>query len=641
MKDSPKNQADSNDQFSLFFEHCPYPIMEVNPKGCIRNANPASSRIFRIPLHELKDQSVLQYLSPKEAKSFSEFLKKKAGSIKTELTFKDQSPLTVEITVHRISDPAVKTLLLHFKPVTDKEDTRQEKNRTNESMIAEEEKGTELQRQITALENLNQKLQGELKFQKENQEVIRKNTEKFRDLTEMLPEMVFEADRHGNITFINQMGVQMLGYSLEEILQEKTIGQLFTRNGNGNNHKKCNMEILFQKVLNYPQEYYLIRKDQARIPVEIHGSIIRNNTGKLIGFRGIVLDITERKEYEDKIKYLSFHDKLTDLYNRAYFEEELKRLNSKRNLPISIIIGDINNLKMINDTFGHQHGDRLLIKIASVLQSCFRKSDVISRWGGDEFSIILPHTSRERGISIINRISQICQKESTLTLPLSISMGIATKTDMSENIYALVREAESKMYRYKLIDKQAAESNIISSLEKALEQRKYETKEYRKSFVECAIQFGKILQLEKRQLDDLKLLAMICDIGKISVSEDIILKKGWLSEDEWEEIKKHPEVGFRIAKSSPELAGIADAILHHHEFWNGDGYPQKMKGEDIPLLSRIIHIVNAYQAMTHERPYRRAMKKEDAIKELKRGQGSQFDPELTEKFISMITLSEN
>ena len=493
----------------------------------------------------------------------------------------------------------------------------------------------EMQKQLSELKILNSRLQDELKIQEKTHKQIKESQEKLRDLIEMLPEMVFEVDRHCKFTFINKKGLQIIGYSREELINKMNICQLISHS----EQKKVNPGIkeFFQEEKNYPQEYYLIRKDKVIIPIEIHGSVIKNNAGKAISFCGIVFNTTERKEYEDKIKYLSFHDKLTGLYNRAYFEEELKRLNHKRNLPISIIIGDINNLKMINDTFGHQHGDRLLCKIASVLQSCFRKSDVISRWGGDEFSIILPNTLREKGIDIIDRISRECQKKSTYTLPLSISMGIATKTIVSENINAVVREAESRMYRYKLIDKQNADNSILTSLEKALQQRKYETKEYRKGFINCALQFGRVLRLEKEQLNDLKLLAMLCDIGKVAVSEAIILKKGWLSEIEWEEIKKHPEVGFRIAKSSPELANIADAILYHHEFWDGNGYPQKIKGKEIPLLSRIIHIVNAYQAMTHERPYRKAMTKEDAIKELKKEKGSQFDPELTNKFITMVT----
>ncbi|MDD5496961.1 MAG: diguanylate cyclase [Atribacterota bacterium] len=472
------------------------------------------------------------------------------------------------------------------------------------------------------------------KVQKEGHEEIRIEEERFRNLTEMLPGMVFETDFNGNITFVNKKGAKMLGYTVEE-LKEKTIWQIFSSPECKN--IKTNIENFLSQEKIYPQAYSLIKKDQSLIPVEIHATAIRDEKGKVIGFQGIILDMTLRKEYEDKIRYLSFHDKLTGLYNRAYFEEELQRLDHSRNLPISIIIGDVNNLKMINDTFGHQHGDQLLCSIANVLKSCFRKSDIISRWGGDEFSIILPHTSKEKGIDIISRINKACLRKSTLTLPLSISMGIATKVSPSENINSVVREAEGKMYRYKIIDKQVGDSVLISSLEKALQEKKYETKEYCQDFIDCTLQFGNYLELEKNKLNELKLLATICDIGKIAVSEDIIFKKGWLSEEEWEEIRRHPEIGYRIAKSSPELTNIAEAILYHHEFWNGNGYPHRIKGEDIPLLARIIHIVNAYQAMTHERPYRRAMTKEDAIQELRKGQGSQFDPELTDKFVSMIT----
>lgn len=637
MKGKDKNKEDhfSNYTFSVFFDNYAYPIVEINHDGQILNANPASIQLFQAQPEELKNHTLLQYFPSEEKARIVQHLKKETGSIKTQIQIGNQSPFPLEMTVNRINNPELKTLLIHFKHTADQDVSGPMVHKAHQNFSSGKNELTELQQRIKELESMNQKLEDEIKIQIEKKQEIKRSEQKFRDLTEMLPEMVFEADIHGNITFINQRSVQILGYSQEELINKKTIWQLIAYQGN--KKLKSNVEIFFQKEKAYPREFYLVGKNQAKIPVEIHGSPIENNKGELLGFRGIVLEITERKEYEDKIKYLSFHDKLTGLYNRAYFEEELKRLNHKRNLPISIIIGDVNSLKIINDTFGHQHGDKLLRKIAMVLKSCFRKSDVISRWGGDEFSIILPHTPREKGIAIINRINWECQKKSTLILPLSISMGIATKSSMSENINAVVREAESKMYRYKLIDKKSIDSSVIYSLEKALQQRKFETKQYRKDFADCALQFGRILGLAKEQLNDLKLLAMICDIGKIAVSEEIIFKKGWLSESEWEEIRRHPEIGFRIARSSPELSGIAEAILYHHEFWNGNGYPQKIEGENIPLLSRIIHIVNAYQAMTHERPYRPAMKKEEAIKEIKKGQGSQFDPELTEKFISMIT----
>ena len=472
---------------------------------------------------------------------------------------------------------------------------------------------------------------------KERKYLEKRNIEEiFLDVTKNLPGIIIETDIKGSITFINKKGIEMLGYTVEK-LEEMTIWQLVAIPGRPVDENEA-QKFLFRSE-NGPQEYNLIRKDQSLLPIECYSSAIKNEKGKIIGFQGIFLDITSRKEYEDKVKYLSFHDKLTGLYNRAYFEEELLKLDSNRNLPLSIIMGDVNNLKMINDTFGHQQGDQILCRIAEVLKSCFRKSDVISRWGGDEFSAILPYTTRETGIGIINRIKIECQRRSCLTLPLSISFGIATKESSSENINAIVSEAESRMYRYKIFDRRASDNVLIVSMKKALQQKRYDTEEYRQSYIDCATKFGKTLKLEKTELNKLKLLSAICDIGKIAVSEDIILKKGWLSKEEWEEIKRHPEIGFRIARTSPELSNIANDILHHHEFWNGQGYPHKIKGDDIPLLSRIIHIVDAYQAMTHERPYRKAMNKKEAVEELKNRRGSQFDPILTDKFINMVTSS--
>jgi len=617
--------------FSLFFENYPHAIIEVNPDGEILNANPASTQIFQRSHTELKNNSLFNFIKPEKKDEFSAYLQKEAGNINTNLKLRNQF-IPVDITFNRIDNPELNTLLIHLKTI--------HKNKYSACLYtvnqSSEKKAIpgEAKSKIVELKNLNRNLQNELKFLNEELIQTKKDLKKLHDLAEMLPEIVFEAEENGKITYMNQRGVEILGYSREELFNVVNIWQIISVPGTHITNSE--LKDFFLKKSEYPQECYLVGKSKIKIPVEIHVSTNGNNSGDFNGFRGIILDITKRKEYEDKIRYLSFHDKLTGLYNRAYFEEELKRLDNKRKLPISIIIGDVNNLKLINDSFGHQQGDNLLRNIAGVLKSCFRKSDVISRWGGDEFSITLPNTTIEKGSEIITRIKKECKKKSTLTLPLSISMGIAAKNNMSEDINGVVREAESKMYHSKLIDKQTTDNSIINSLEKALQERKYETKEYRQSFIDCAAQFGRLLKLGKKEMKDLRLLAMICDIGKIAISEEIIMKKGWLSEIEWQEIKKHPEIGFRIARTSPELAHIANEILHHHEFWNGKGYPNSLKGTQIPLLSRIIHIVNAYQAMIHERPYRRALSKKEAVGELEKGKGIQFDPELITKFVAMV-----
>jgi diguanylate cyclase (GGDEF)-like protein len=344
----------------------------------------------------------------------------------------------------------------------------------------------------------------------------------------------------------------------------------------------------------------------------------------------------ERRKYENEIKNLSFHDYLTGIYNRAFFEEELRRLDTERQLPLTVVIGDVNGLKIINDAFGHEKGDELLIKVAKIFKESFRSEDIVARWGGDEFTVILPKINLKDTLKIISRINEKLKKESTETLPLSVAFGLSTKEDSSQKMDELIKAAEDKMYRHKLIELQSAHSTIISSLEKALEERDYETEAHVKRMKDLAIKLGRELKLSEETLDEIVLLAALHDIGKISIADSIIFKTRSLTKEEWQTVKRHPEVGYRIAASSTDLIHIAKGILYPHEWWNGKGYPKGLKGENIPLISRIISIIDAYDAMTNDRPYRKALSTEKAIEELKRCAGTQFDPTLVNKFIEII-----
>ncbi len=385
-------------------------------------------------------------------------------------------------------------------------------------------------------------------------------------------------------------------------------------------------------------EIKLSRKDGKKIWLDISlWSVFDKNN---IFFEGIARDISSKKKTEAKIRYLSFHDNLTNLYNRNFFEEELKRLDSQRLWPISIIIGDVNGLKLVNDTFGHRKGDQLLCSISNILKECFRREDILARWGGDEFIAILPKTSYRDSQKIIKRIKQKCSHKSRKQLTLSISLGSATKEEPNQNLNETIKEAEDRMYRHKLIENKSARSRIISSLEKTLEERDYETEEHMRRMKNFSRKMGQKLNLEENDLDELNLLATLHDIGKIALADHIIMKPGKLNPAEWEKIKKHPEIGYRIASQSPELSPIADSILSHHERWDGTGYPRGLMGNEIPLTSRIIAVLDSFDAMTNNRPYRKAISRQKAINEIKKCSGTQFDPRIVSAFLKVIEKKE-
>ncbi|MEN6351689.1 MAG: HD domain-containing phosphohydrolase [Syntrophomonas sp.] len=339
------------------------------------------------------------------------------------------------------------------------------------------------------------------------------------------------------------------------------------------------------------------------------------------------------KQSEAEIGYLSYHDKLTGLYNRTYFEEELKRINTKRQLPLGLIIGDVNGLKLINDALGHFEGDKVLKEAAEIFRKSCRQEDVISRWGGDEFIVLLPRCDSETTLKIFKRIKDSFIKINSLPIPINISLGMAIRNNLDQDIKDVIREAEEKMYRNKLLESRSNRSTFIKTLEKTLWERSHETEQHCRRIQKMTQRIGRVLKLSSSELDNLKLLAALHDIGKIAIPNDILDKPGKLSPEEWATVKNHPEIGYRIVISSPELAPIAEAILHHHEWWDGSGYPLGLKGERIPIISRIIAIADAYDVMINGRPYKKPMSESEAWAEIERCAGTQFDPKLVEKVL--------
>ena len=347
----------------------------------------------------------------------------------------------------------------------------------------------------------------------------------------------------------------------------------------------------------------------------------------------------ELAQQNEEISYISYHDYLTGLYNRIYFEKLKKRLDIPEQLPLSIIMGDINGLKLVNDGFGHAKGDEILIKVAKILNSCSREKDIVSRIGGDEFGILLPKTDSQTAQQICNNIADACKRYALDGNELypSISIGHTTKYLTTESLDDILLRAEESMSKQKLLESKSAHSSIMASIKVIMFEKSQETEEHAERMVKLSKLIGKAMSLSDDQLNELELVSTLHDIGKMGVSADILSKNGKLSDEEWVEIRKHPEIGFRIAQATSELIPIANYILCHHERWDGKGYPQGLTGENIPLLSRIVAIVDSYDAMTNDRVYRLALTKEEAIEEIKKNSGTQFDPKISKLFLKIMT----
>ncbi len=472
---------------------------------------------------------------------------------------------------------------------------------------------------------------------KEAEEALRKSEEKYRRILATMEEGYYEVDLAGNITFCNESACNMAGYKYEELL-----GASF--------RELCKEpDKVFQsikEVYKTRNPYYtltleIVRKDGSNVYIETSVTPIINENEEITGFRGVFRDITERYRFEEQLKYLSLHDQLTDLYNRAYFDNELNRLEGSREYPITIISLDLDGLKMVNDTMGHAQGDELLVRFARILQDLFRNSDIIARVGGDEFAVILPHTDNITGQKIMERVESALEKynqgwEQEEKLPISASIGMATTQGQGKTLEDTFKEADDLMYQDKMRKGIYNRSQMVQALISILVKKNFVNREDVQRLENLCIRVGKKENLSEKQLSNLELMARMHYIGTIGVPDSILLKEEKLTPEEWEVLRQHVEKGYRIALSSVDLAEVADLILKHHERWNGTGYPLGLKGEEIPVECRILAIADAYESMTHDRPYRKAVNIEEAKNELRRCAGNQFDPNLVETFLTVI-----
>ena len=456
------------------------------------------------------------------------------------------------------------------------------------------------------------------------------NELKLQMVFEHVPIGLMHFDRTGIITSCNGSLAAMLGTTREALLGVDLLGltdqRIVRLVGNA-----------LQGEMSAVEGGYTSAASGRKIRCKMSLQPVQDLKGQVLGGVGIVEDITRHREYEKHLQYLSQKDPVTDLYNRSFFEGQLETLNASLfKEQIVIIICDIDNLKLINDTMGHQNGDRLLQETARIITRSSSPDSLIARIGGDEFAILSIAGGQEGIDSFRLKLRENIKEHNQAQgdIPISLSYGYAISRENQTDLKALMREADLSMYRQKITQRHKNKEFIVQSFMRRLENFDALIVDKSKRLRKYLIVFGDRLELSRPALNYALSLADYHDIGRISIKNHPEMGRLARGEGADGEIDRHCEIGCRIALASEDTAILANAILKHHESWDGTGYPLGLKGEEIPLECRVFAVADACDEIVHAGA--EGMDKDQLIKRLRAMAGKRLDPGLTSIFIQLL-----
>lgn len=443
-------------------------------------------------------------------------------------------------------------------------------------------------------------------------------------------------DECGKFQTMNQYARDILELKGEMLnLRLEEVGECYTKDGKERILSPIDQILMTEKMWDWGQPFVIRLKSHEKKLLDYCGSPIKDSKNRIIGVILLLYDLSQSIVFNQQLDYLSKYDQVTGLYNRSYFEHLMKDLIRDESMPMAILVGDVNGLKITNDAYGYTYGDDVLRGIGRVLHTVTETKGYSSRWGGDEFVVLLPQSSEEEAVSICSKIKELCHEREHNLNRDSISLGYSVLRD--EHFFCgALKEAEDNMNHKKLLESKSLRNHIIKSMQITLQEKSHETESHASRLSSYCYKIGVAMGLSSKLLSDLQLVSVLHDIGKISISKSILEKPGRLTEEEWCEMREHTASGYRILKSIPELAHIAEYVLYHHERFDGSGYPEGLMRDEIPILSRILSVVDAYDAMTHDRSYRKAMSQEKAILELMTHANTQFDSNVVDVFVSIL-----
>ncbi len=461
--------------------------------------------------------------------------------------------------------------------------------------------------------------------QKQVEQVISRSEKKYRNLFEKGPTLMIQLDSEGKIITVNKAALNVLEYRKHELMG-MPLSQLLL-----DPFEKRILD-LFKEPPSVPIEINIKNKTNQVVTLSIlahclESESLRNETF-LIG-----QNITQKKANEQQIHYLSYHDQLTGLYNVNYFNAYLKQLDDETDRHYALVLGQLYRLKETCELFGQKLGDDLVMAVSEIVKSSCRQTDIVCRIGEDLFAMILPDAEDHVASTVCTRVKESCESCTDLLVIPQIALGYASKNSEELSRDDLLKHATEYQKNNMKAIVQTLRSDKLISLKDKLEKKTLESNDHLKRVQQYSVALARKLSLSETEIDQVTLASYFHDVGRMGVPSDILLKPGALTDDEWTMMKRHSDFGYNALLSCGNVNEVAQAVLHHHEHWDGSGYPNGLRGEHIPLVARIIALADAFDVMTNERVYSRSMTKHEAIEEIIRCKGSQFDPSLVDAFI--------
>lgn len=448
-----------------------------------------------------------------------------------------------------------------------------------------------------------------LRFKTQN--ALKLEQERFKSTLYSVGDGVVSCDNEGNIELMNRMAEKLLGVNQKDAMGQRFDDLIVLYRGKTTKKVPSPIRTVFSSLESFElgKNTYLRKTEQHYIPIEGSFFPIIDDLGHLRGVVWVFRDVTIEREHEARIEYLSYHDQLTNLYNRHYYEETLPKIDQEQNLPISVIMCDVNGLKLTNDVFGHTEGDKLLVDVAQIITQSIPSQAIAARTGGDEFIILCPKTSLTEANAIIHRIYDTTQNLNRSPVGISISMGAEIKEKHLHSLKYIIKKAEEKMYKNKLMDSQKFQKETVEAFIKDLKPNEETIAHYTPFFQKIK----DVFLLNDHQVSRLEEAFYLRVLTRPNGNALTYYNRS-------------PEVAYRILNTLTNTTDISDILLNLYERVDGEGYPRGITQDDIPYLSRLLALVDAYFDETIE----------DKAAHFITHKGTRFDARLTDIFIHQI-----